>query len=34
MEDSLKRLTETLTAHDVPLGTAQAAAEALYRFFV
>ena len=34
MEDSLRRLTETLTAPDVPLSSAQSAAEALYRFFV
>jgi CelD/BcsL family acetyltransferase involved in cellulose biosynthesis len=34
MEESLRQLTIALTAPDVPLGTAQSAAEALYRFFV
>jgi CelD/BcsL family acetyltransferase involved in cellulose biosynthesis len=34
MEESLAQLTQTLTAQDIPLGAAQAAAEALYRFFV
>jgi len=34
MEESLGQLTDALTAGDVTLSTAQAAAEALYRFFV
>jgi CelD/BcsL family acetyltransferase involved in cellulose biosynthesis len=34
MEESLAQLTVALTTRDVPLATAQSAAEALYRFFV